>query len=293
MPKQNCPECGALAVRVSLKRGYNLYCSQCPWNREIARAALLFQIRTSLVVAALGVILAVVVSVEKPSEKGFARAMLLAVSGLPLFYVMAGRHQLRKWKQLSLQSTSHRIGASVLSQTTPLRGNDSKGISFHEKGFPELEAIPRPRKLKTTWKSRGYWVFALLGVALYTIYAFPIAWRELRIPHSWNENDLILLVLAAMVYGWFFFFLRNRIRERQLLADGELATGYVTAQRNGRNMHSIDYRFRRADGAIITARCNDASRSLFEGMPVAVFYDAQDPQRSVPLEASMTTIADL
>jgi hypothetical protein len=55
----------------------------------------------------------------------------------------------------------------------------------------------------------------------------------------------------------------------------------------------MDYRFRRADGAIITAHCNDASRSLFEGMPVAVFYDAQDPQRSVPLEASMTTIADL
>ncbi len=293
MLKVNCPECGALAVRVSLRRGYKLYCSQCAWNREIARAALVFQIRTSLIVAALGVILAVVVTVEKPSEKGFAGAMLLAVSGLPLFYVISARYQLRKLKQLSLQPASRRIRVSAISQTTTLPGNDSKAISFQEKSFPELAVIPRPRKLKTTWKGRGYWVFALLGIALYTIYALPAAWREFRIPHSWNGNDLMPLVLAAMLYGWFFFFLRNRIRERRLLADGELATGYVTAQRHGRYIQSIDYRFRRADGVLVAGRCNDASRSVFEGMTVAVFYDAQDPRRSVPLNCAMTTITGL
>jgi hypothetical protein len=96
---------------------------------------------------------------------------------------------------------------------------------------------------------------------------------------------------VATIYGPFCFFLRNRIRERQLLANGELTTGYVTAQSNSRYTQSIDHCFRRGDGTIITGHCNDASRSLFEGMTMAVFYDAQDPRRSVPLDASMTTIA--
>jgi hypothetical protein len=293
MPKVNCPECGASAVEVSLRRGYKFYCSRCGWNREIARAALVSLIRPSLIVAALGVIFAVVVSVKNPSQRWAAGAILLAFSGLPLFYVLSARYQLRKLNQLLSQTASHQTSSLAISNTAPLPGNDSKTITRKEKEFPALATIPRPRRLKMTWTGRGYWAFALLAVALYTMYGVPATWGKLRSPHSWSGNDVMLFVPAAMVYGWFFFFLRNRVRERQLLAYGEVATGYVTAQRNGPYTQSIDYRFRRADGAIITGRCNDASRSLFEGMTVAVFYDAQDPRRSVPLDCAMTTIAAL
>jgi hypothetical protein len=293
MPKVNCPDCGAPAVRVSLRRGYKFYCSQCGWNREIARAALISMVRQGLLVVALGVILAAVVSVRNPSEQWAAGAILLAASGLPLFYVLSARYPLRKLSQSSLQPASDQASGVAIFVTRPLPGNDSKTITFQDKEFAELAMIPRPRKLKTPWKGRGYWVFALLAVALYTMYAVPATWSKLRIPHSWSGNDLVLFVPAAMVYGYFFVFVRYRIRERQLLSHGELGTGYVTAEYNGPYTQSINYRFRRADGVVIAGRCNDASRSLFAGMTVPVFYDAQDPQRSIPLDASMTTIAAL
>jgi hypothetical protein len=291
MANVNCPDCGARAVRVSLTNGYKFYCSQCAWNREIARVALAFATRTSLFVATFGLILAVVIGAKNPGEKWAAVPILLAFSALPSFYVVSARLQLRKLNRLSLQPTSQYANSVLISNTTPSPASDPKAMRFREKDFPELAVIPRPRKLKTTWKGRGYWAFAVVGVGLYTVYGLPAAWREFRVPHSWNGNDLMLVIPVAMVYGWFFIFLRNRIRERQLLANGELTTGYVTAQRNGRYIQTVDYCFRRAGGELVTSRCHDASRSLFEGMTVPVFYDAHDPQRSVPLECSMTTIA--
>jgi hypothetical protein len=191
------------------------------------------------VVAALGLILAAVVSVKNPSEKWAAGAILLAFSGLPLFHIVSPRLQLRKLYQLSLQPTSQQRSSVAVPSTKSSPASDSKTITFKDREFPELAVIPRPRNLKTTWKGRGYWVFALVAVALDTIYGVPATWRKVRIPHSWSGNDFALFVPAAMVYGYFFVFVRNRIRERQLLAHGELATGYVTAQHNGPHTQSI------------------------------------------------------
>ena len=89
MPKVNCPDCGARAVRFSLRRAYKYDCSECGWDQEIARAALISMARQGLLVVALGVILATVVSVRYPSEQWAAGAILLAASGLPLFDILS------------------------------------------------------------------------------------------------------------------------------------------------------------------------------------------------------------
>jgi hypothetical protein len=44
-------------------------------------------------------------------------------------------------------------------------------------------------------------------------------------------------------------------------------------------------------GRLIDGQCNDASRSLYEGITVPVFYDAEKPTRSIPLDCSLTKIA--
>src|SRR5258708_5916326 len=62
-------------------------------------------------------------------------------------------------------------------------------------------------------------------------------------------------------------------------------------QYNGRYTQSIQYYFRLADGKLIAGQCNDASRSLYEGMTVPVFYDAENPTRSIALDCSLTKIA--
>jgi hypothetical protein len=184
MPKVNCPDCGARAVKVPLTSGNKFYCSQCGWNREIARAALVSAIRISLIVVALELIFAVVVITKNPDQKWGAAPILLAVSGLPLFWAVSAGFQLRKLNQLSLQQASQRTSGNAISNATPSLTNDSKAMTFKDKKFPELAVIPRPRSVKTTWKGRGYWTFALVVVGLYTVYGLPAAWREFRIRHS-------------------------------------------------------------------------------------------------------------
>jgi hypothetical protein len=164
-------------------------------------------------------------------------------------------------------------------------------IAFTEKEFPELAALPRPRKLKMTWKRRFYGVFALFAVSLFTVYGLPAVRSEFNNPQSSRGRNWSLFVSLAVIYGYSFVFFRNRFRERQLLANGDLASGYVTAQNNGGYTQSIQYCFKLSGGRLAFGRCNDASRSLYEGMTVPVFYDADNPARSIPLDCSLTKIA--
>jgi hypothetical protein len=278
-------------VHVSLIDGYKPYCSRCGWNLEIARSALSFTIKVSLAAAALGVLLTMAVRVRNPGADWAGGGIFLAFSGLPLVYGLSAFYQIRKLRTLLVSSATQMDGAITISEMRSPLDIASKAIVFKEKEFPELLALPRPRRLTMTWKGRRYVVFALVVVTLYTVYGLPATWSEFSNPHSVNGRSWTLLALPAVIYGYAFAFFRNRFRERQLLANGELASGYVTAQVNGRYTQTIQYCYRIADGKLATGRCTDASRSVYEGMTVPVFYDAKNPARSMPLDCSLTKIA--
>jgi len=270
--------------------GYKFYCSRCGWNHEIVRKALSSTINVSLFVVALGAMFAVLVRVKSPDEGWIWVGILLAFTGLPLFWTFSALYQVRKLRNLRFPTATYENGAFTISQVEPSTGAPSNTIVFKEKSFPELAARPRPRKLRMTWKGRGYFAFALAVVGLYTFYGLPATWRAFSNPHSSRGKEWTLLAPIAIIYGYSFAFFRNRFRERQLLANGELISGYVTAQNNGEYVQSIQYCFRLAGGKLIIGRCNDASRSLYEGMTVPVFYDAENPTRSIPLDCSLTKI---
>ena len=270
--------------------GYKFYCSRCGWNHEIVQGELSSTIKVSLFLVTLGVIFAVVVRVRNPREEWAGVAILLAFSALPLFYALSALHQVRKLRNLSFQPANHKTGVFTISEMGSSLDVPSKTIVFREKEFPELVALPRPRKLKMTWKGRRYFAFALLVVGLYTVYGLPATWSAFSKPQAAHGRNWMLLAPMAVIYGYSFAFFRNRFRERQILANGELASAYVTAQNNGRYIQSIQYCFRLAGGKLIAGQCNDASRSLYEGMTVPIFYDAENPTRSIPLDSSMTKI---
>jgi hypothetical protein len=271
--------------------GYKFYCSRCGWNHEIVQGELSSTIKVSLFLVALGVIFAAVVRARNPGEGWLWVGIVLAFSALPLFYALSALHQRRKLRKLSFQPAAHETGAFTVSEMGSSSDVPSKTIVFKEKEFPELVALPRPRKLRMTWKGRGYFTFALIVVGFYTVFGLPAAWSEFSNPHSLHGKDWTFLVPLVVIYGYSFAFFRNRFRERRILANGELASGYVTAQNNGRYTQSIQYCFRLAGGKLITSQCNDASRSVYEGMTVPVFYDPENPARSIPLDCSLTKIA--
>jgi hypothetical protein len=81
-----------------------------------------------------------------------------------------------------------------------------------------------------TWKGRFYVIFALVVLSLFTVYGLPALWGAFNNPHAVQGRNWSLITSLAVIYGYSFVFFRNRFRERQLLANGELASGYVTAQ---------------------------------------------------------------
>ena len=140
--------------------------------------------------------------------------------------------------------------------------------------------------------SGGIWARPprLMVVSLFTVYGLPALWSEFYNPHS-SHPRWVLVIPLAIICGNFFAFFRNRLRERQLLANGELTSGYVTAQNNNRYAQSVQYSFKLSDGRVAVGRCADASRSLYEGMSIPVFYDVDNPTRGIPLDCSLTTFA--
>jgi hypothetical protein len=290
MRKVNCPRCESPAVSVSGVTGSKYYCDHCGWNLEPARSELTTSKKASFWLAAIGVILAVVVFSRNPNEPWGAVAIVFAFCGLPLFYAIQAWLQLRRLRNLSFLPEVLSGGALTVSQTGLAGDSPSTTTVFKQKEFPELTRIPRPRKLRMTWKGRGYLAIAVLAVSLYTLYGLPASWSEFNNPNSKHARDWTLAIPMVVVYGYSLAFLRNRLRERQLLSNGDLTSGYVIAQNNGRYVPSIQYCFTLSGGRLITARCTDVSRSLYEGMTVPVFYDTSNPEHSMPLDCSLTKI---
>ncbi len=277
MAKIICPNCDSLATNVSLTTGRKYYCARCGWNAEIARAELRSSLKIAVGVAAFGAILAIVARVRNPGDWASPVMLLLAFSGLPAFWVVRAWGQLRVLRTILLVASANR-GSDVPARTTVLKG----------KAYPELVHVARPRKLKTTWRGRLYLGFAIIAVSLCTYFGLPEMWKELRATRA--SSEWVLFLWSAIIYGYSFAFFRNRLRERQLLANGELATGYITKQTNGRYTQSVEYRFQDRTGSTVSGRSTDASRSLYEGMSTPVFYDSADPKHNISLDCSLTKI---
>jgi hypothetical protein len=288
--KVKCPHCELPAVRVGVTDGYKFYCSRCGWNHQVVQGELSSAIKIHLVFLCLPVLLIMVARLKSPNEWRTWAALILTASGLPMYYALSSFLQLRRLRSLSFESAPDQAAALNISEMSS-SGIPTKTIAFKEKEFPELAALQRPRKLKMTWKGRFYLGFTVIVVGLFTAYGVPAIWSKFSNPQSSHGGPWSLLFSVAIIYGYSLAFFRNRIRERQLLANGEVAAGYVTAQSNDRYTQSIQYSFKLPSGRFAFGRCNDASRSIYEGMTVAVFYDADNPKRSIPLDCSMTKIA--
>lgn len=276
MPKVICPDCESLATNVSLINGRKCYCQHCGWNADIAGKELRSAIKTALGVAAIGVILAIIARIRNPDEWFEPIAVMVAFLGLFGLWAAQAWIQLRK------------LG-KVLPVTTAKRSSEGpQRLIIDAKGYTELARIARPRKLKMTWRARRYSGFAVLAVSLWTYFACRALWNALHGARSANESALILW--SALIYGYSFVFFRNRWKEKKLLTNGELTIGHIIKQRNGRYTQSVEYSFKDAIGNVVVGRSSDASRSLYEGMSTAVFYDPTEPKRNISLECSLITL---
>lgn len=147
----------------------------------------------------------------------------------------------------------------------------------------------RPRTVNLTM--RGYIYIA--GVAMATAI---VLWLLLLSVGLWriagqSSAGIVKEVLALFVWGWSIWlcisFFRNRIRERQLFANGELSQGLVVRRTETRYRTLITYSYRNASGNGFQQRATDFSSRLYEEMPLHVFYDPANSRVSAALESSL------
>jgi len=118
---------------------------------------------------------------------------------------------------------------------------------------------------------------AMFGAHLYTKWAHKLSFATFT-PGDWVIAGIVALLLLLPYAMW-----RQQVRECDLLQNGEVALATVVGEwRGDKDQSSIEYEFKDFQGQTRRASGFDYTRKLFEGMPVAVFYDRDNPKRQIP-----------
>jgi hypothetical protein len=144
----------------------------------------------------------------------------------------------------------------------------------------------RPREIRMAMRGRVSLSLALLGVlgfaAIFGLHLYTIWVRKHSIAF-FTPGDWVIAAIVALLLFLPFTMWRSQVRECDLLENGEVALATVLRQwRGDKGSSSIEYEFKDFQGATHKGIGFDYTQELFEGMPVAVFYDRDSPQRQIP-----------
>jgi hypothetical protein len=270
-----CPKCEARTLVVAQKP----FCSQCGWNLVAARSAVQREVVGMWVCLAVVGLLALFFTVRKGGEWG------MAVSAAFMTCIVLGYYFL---SLLPAQKTLHAAEKQFDSRIDEEEsGEQFSAGSGHVKGVsPDwIFRISKPRSVQIRWhKVADRLVNRAFagGAALMIFTVFFLAT---------TRGDFLRASRAFLALGLIFlFFLGHRIRRgfkrQHLLQNGEVAAGRVLSQeRSGKwkQNSKITYEFEDLMGRVTSGTATDITDSLYEGMPVVVFYQAEAVEEHVVL----------
>jgi len=286
MAQITCPKCGAAAdVAVGTP-----YCAKCGWNREAAVRKLT---RITWLLPALIVVLDLIGIIGLGFVKhDWSGAILFAtLPTLLLGFVYAGAKQgLTKLRAPQAAASSSRGDAASFAKTADASVNQEKSQQYDF-----LVSLPPPRPVQLG--ARGKIMLTVVLLVVFFLDAFLIwslygLWYGARSFGDFHGPQIFLASLALLIACVPFFVRRGIVRHQKLMENGAVAMARVTGQRTLKNNSIITYEFEDANGKTISESGPDLTRSLFEGMTVPVFYDAQNPKRQVAACASFFEIVN-
>ena len=159
--------------------------------------------------------------------------------------------------------------------------------------FDEIAAIlasmPRPREVRLSFRGKStvtVLIIALLASLAGYFATLAVARRSLgdqRPQASQFPADAFAIGTISVIA---VVLLTVVARQKQLMAEGELAIARVTQRWQTHRGPAIRYEFTTLGGQRLQGGSGDGSRKLEEGMSVPVFYDAQKPKKQLALCAS-------
>ena len=278
--KLHCPHCHteATEIKACLSQDSVTYCKNCGWNIKKATTMLRDDLQTMWISVGVGGLFAAAIWMRGGSEAlAGVIGIAIAAVALPLVLVLFTKRRLSRLAALQPR-TPQQIVHAVAPALTISAAADQERDAF---------LAMRPRMVRLT--RRGYSFVA--GIALLTPFvAWLLSVAVRGIAGQWNiaivKYVLALLLWSSVLWRCVSFF-RNRIRERRLLVNGELSHGLVLKQSKTTYGSQIVYRYRDLSGKLFQNCATDFSNTLYEDMPLHVFYDQLDSCESAALESSL------
>ncbi|HLJ24598.1 MAG TPA: hypothetical protein VKT71_10870 [Candidatus Acidoferrales bacterium] len=152
-----------------------------------------------------------------------------------------------------------------------------------------LASMPPPREVRLS--RRGKTTVTVLMIALLAALAgylvtLAVARRALGDQPPQASQFPLDAVAIGTIAVISIVLLTVVARQKQLMAEGEVAVARVTRQWQTHRGPAIRYEFTTLRGEQLLGGASDGSRTLTVGMSVPVFYDAQKPKRQLALCAS-------
>jgi hypothetical protein len=278
-----CPNCGA-ATLPAMGRSY---CAQCGWNRRAAERRLVrVQWVLPVLIAIFDFMGIVALGIERHNWPG---AILFAtLPTLLLGFVYAGvRQGLARLRSPSQTGTS---GAAPPAQAAEASAEKEKS-----ERYSFLLSLPPPRPVRLSRRGKMMvnlsllFVFGVEAFLAWTLYG--VWYRAHVLPESSRTPEIFLVCFMVLVASLPILMRRGMARDLKLMENGAAALGRVTEQRNFKNASAITYEFEDAAGRTVTGSGNDLTRSFYPAMTVPVFYDPQNPKRSVAVCSSFVEVS--
>jgi hypothetical protein len=269
--------------------GSTPYCPSCGWNRDSAISAL----KMSLNSFPIGLLMFIGMAAFVYWGMGFKRSpqlmlfFLFPVAILPWQYISMKRklHQL-----MSIAVAAQPAGAPA-AHFGMMAGNAPAVYATFPVGTADqaLLRVPVPRRIRMAKRGRiTLWV-AAFGLSLFVVPFAANLYNQWSLYHSfsnvhglgWGIGLECVVLLAA--YGiW-----KGQTRECDLLEKGDVVMGRVTRQSSDKGNSNIQYEFTDFMGQQHSGWCQDYTNKLFADMPVAVFYDRDNPKRQIAACATL------
>lgn len=151
-----------------------------------------------------------------------------------------------------------------------------------------LADLPRPRAVRMSRRGKTMAIVVLAALlASLGIYATGFGLQRTAGAQYYAPSQFpVYAISIAFIVVFAVVILNVARRQKQLLAEGEMAMAQVTKRWLARNGPNIRYEFTTPLGEHFSRGAPDGSRQLCVGMNVPVFYDSRNPKKQLALCAS-------
>jgi hypothetical protein len=279
-----CPLCHG-ATRFA---GNKPYCPNCGWNRNAALA----DVRSSLNFIPIGIFMMggfvffMIHFWHFRNPYQIAIFIVFPAVGLLINYFVSRRSLARLQAFAAPANRAASVPRDSFVPSAGAAANSGSAVIEPSAQPQALLRTSRPREIRMAMRGRVSLSLALLGVlgfaAIFGLHLYTI-WVRKNSFAVFTPGDWVIAAIVALLLFLPFTMWRSQVRECDLLENGEVALATVVRQwRGDKGSSSVEYEFKDFQGATHKGIGFDYTQKLFEGMPVAVFYDRDNPERQIP-----------